>query len=60
MKITVKVTAEQIRAVIAQAWGCDISDVADMVEVEVDVVTTLKGAQKAEKIIDKATKATSE
>lgn len=60
MKITVKVQPDQIIAVVAQAWGCAVADVnhEDVRQLDgLTLETDLKGATKAEKIIDKATKA---
>ena len=63
MKITAKVPPDQIIAVIAQAWGCSVEQVEIYADADADntihatLVTDLKGCQRAEKIIDKATKA---
>lgn len=60
MKITVKLTQDQIVEALAHVWGCATSDVtietADGIEFSADLDTTLKGAQKAERALTKASK----
>jgi hypothetical protein len=56
MKITVIPTTEQIAAAIAHVWGCTLADVTISESGAVEIETSLKGAQKADRIIGKVEK----